>query len=224
MKYALIVAAVVSCASGQQAGNANAHYSTEAERANIAARMLAPGRDAEQKPAALVASLPIKPGMTVADIGTGPGYMLPYLSRGVGPEGRVLAEDVFPDMLEQARRRIEAEKLSNVTSILGTAEDPKLPAAAVDVAFLLDVYHHFDSPGRMLAQIRAALKEDGTLVLVDYYKRPGAMSGGNAVEHIRADQPDVIKEVESNGFKLASKRDHVPNSQYVLLFRKSKPN
>jgi ubiquinone/menaquinone biosynthesis C-methylase UbiE len=220
MKLAVLALTLVAAAAAQTDGNANAPYRTEQQRRDLASRIGSADRDKEQKPAELTASLALRPGITVADIGTGPGYMLPYLSRAVGPGGRVLAEDVFPDMLAQAKQRVEAEHLANVTTVLGTAGDPKLPAEAVDLAFVLDAYHHFDHPAQMLAHIRQALKETGTLVIVEYYRRPGAMGGCNAMEHIRADQPQVIKEVESNGFRLSSKHDHIPDRQYVLIFRK----
>jgi ubiquinone/menaquinone biosynthesis C-methylase UbiE len=220
MKLTILALAIASLLSAQVATKANSHYQTEQGRQQVSAGMLSPDRDREQRPRELIASLEIKPGMTVADIGTGPGYMLPYLSSAAGPKGRVIAEDIFPDMLERAKQRIAAERLANVATVLGTATDPKLPAGAVDLAFILEVYHHFDYPDRMLAQIRQALREDGRLAIVDFYRRPGAMPGGNALDHIRADQPEVIKEVESNGFRLLERHDQIPDRQYVLVFRK----
>ena len=226
MKLALLALTLVAAASAQTEGNANAHYRTEQERRDLARALSSSDRDKQQKPAELTASLAIRPGMTVADIGTGPGYMLPYFSRAVGADGRVFAEDVFPDMLEQAKQRIETAHLANVTAILGAADDPKLPPDALDVVFMLDVYHHFDHPDRMLARFRQALKDTGTLVIVDYYRRPGAIGSGNfAMEHIRADAPQVIEEVEKGGFRLGSRHAHIPDSQYVLIFRKgAEPN
>jgi SAM-dependent methyltransferase len=147
--------------------------------------------------------------------------MLPFLSEAVGAHGRVLAEDIFPDFLEAARRRADTAHLANVTLVLGTQTDPKLPAGALDLAFLLDVYHHFNYPGPMLAHLRDALRESGRLVIVDYYRRRDAMPSNDALEHIRADQPEVIHEVEAGGFHLVSKHDHIPDSQYVLVFRKA---
>ena len=67
---------------------------------------------------------------------------------------------------------------------------------------VLDTYHHFDYPEAMLGHIHDSLLSDGRLVIVDYYKRPDAMPGGRALEHIRLDEDDVIKEVEANGFQL----------------------
>lgn len=218
---ALILISAVS-ASAQVAEKANAHYATPEQRSAMARGMSDPSRDQEEKPRDLLASLSISAGMAVADVGTGPGYMLPFLSEAVGPRGRVLAEDIFPDFLDVARRRAETAHLPNVTLVLGTETDPKLPAGSLDLAFLLDVYHHFNYPGPMLAHLRDSLREGGRLVIVDYYRRRDAMPWQDALEHIRIDQPEVIQEVEASGFRLLSKHDHIPNSQYVLIFRKSR--
>lgn len=218
---AALVAIAAASAPAQVAEKANAHYATPEQRTALARGMSDPSRDQEEKPRELIASLSISPGMAVADIGTGPGYMLPFLSEAVGPRGRLVAEDIFPDFLDVARHRAETAHLPNVTLVLGTQTDPKLPAASLDLAFLLDVYHHFNYPAAMLAHLRDALREGGRLVIVDYYRRAGAMPWGDALEHIRIDQPDVIREVEGGGFRLLSKHDHIPNSQYVLVFRKA---
>ena len=94
---------------------------------------------------------------------------------------------------------------------------PKLPADTLDAALLLDVYHHFDYPGEMLAHLRDSLVSDGRLVIVEYYKRAEAMPGGRALTHIRLDMPDVIKEIEANHFHLIAEKEHIPDSQYMLI-------
>ena len=207
--------------AAQVAGQANSGYQTEQQRKNVAQGLADPARDEKQKPVDLIRVMGLQPGMTVADVGTGVGYMLPFLSRRVGPEGKVIAEDIFDDFLSAAKQHAEDTKLANVTFIKGTDTDPKLPEGGVDVVLALDVYHHFDYPDKMLAGIYKALKPDGKLVVVEYYKRPEAMPGGRAVTHIRLDMPDVIKEIESNRFHLLSEREHIPNSQYVLVLRKN---
>jgi ubiquinone/menaquinone biosynthesis C-methylase UbiE len=207
--------------TAQVAGPANAGYQTEQQRKGLAAGLGDPARDERQKPGELIRAMGLQPGMTVADVGTGIGYMLPFLSRRVGAGGRVIAEDIFDDFLASAKQRAENQKLANVTFVKGTETDPKLPGAAVDIVLALDVYHHFDYPEKMLAAIHQSLKPGGKLVVVEYYKRQEAMPGGRALTHIRLDMPDVIKEIEANHFHLVAEQEHIPDSQYVLILRKN---
>ena len=214
----LSLAAALSL-SAQVAGQANAGYQTEQQRKNVAQGLADPARDEKQKPGELIRAMGLQPGMAVADVGTGVGYMLPFLSRRVGADGKVYAEDIFDDFLAAAKGR--AKDLGNVTFVKGTETDPKLPDGALDIVMVLDVYHHFDYPEKMLAAIHKSLKPDGKLVVVEYYKRQEAMPGGRALTHIRLDMPDVIKEVEANHFHLISEKEHIPNSQYMLVLRKN---
>lgn len=203
----------------QVATEANKRYQTPQGRSTIAANLGGDSRQARQKPRELIALLGLSRGDTVCDVGTGVGFLLPYLNEAVGPKGRVVAEDIFPDFLAKAKSRATAEKLTNVTFVQGTDRDPKLPARTCDLVLVLDAYHHFDYPGEMLASIKASLTAKGRLALVDYYKRPGAMGGGtDAVAHIRLDMDDAIREVESHGFRALARGEHLPKSQYYVLF------
>ena len=213
--------ALACAASAQVAQQANTTYKTEAGRENVAKSLNSPQREGTEKPVELIQSMGLQPGMTVADVGTGPGFMLPYLSARVGPSGHVLAEDIFDDFLAGAKKTAQEHKLTNVTFIKGTETDPNLPAGQVDMELVLDAYHHFDYPEKMLAGLRKGLKPDGKLVIVDYYKRETAMPGGRALTHIRLDMPDVIKEVEANHFHLIMEKEHIKNVQYMLILEKS---
>jgi ubiquinone/menaquinone biosynthesis C-methylase UbiE len=204
--------------AAQVAQHANENYRTEQQRAGMTRTLTAADRDARQRPRELVAALELKPGMTVIDVGTGPGYMLPFLSEAVGPAGRVIAEDIFPDFLDQARHRAEAAKLPNVTFVRGDEKDARVPAGTGDVALVLDAYHHFDYPAEMLASVRRGLKVDGRLVIVEFHKSKDAM-GGRGEEHVRLGIDDAIREIEANGFKLVGRRDFVPKVQWIGIFR-----
>jgi ubiquinone/menaquinone biosynthesis C-methylase UbiE len=165
----------------------------------------------------------LQPGGTVADVGTGVGFMLPYLSHAVGDTGHVIGEDIQNDFLDKAKLKVQLSRLNNVQLVLGTDRDPKLPADSLEGVLVLDVYHHFDYPEAMLQHIRDSLLSDGKLVIVEYFKRRGAMPCGDpdlALRHIRLDQDDLIMEVEANGFRLISKHDLAPKSQYMAIFEK----
>jgi len=212
--------ALAGAMSAQVATQANSQYQTEQGRKTMAAGLGSPDRDEFEKPREVVRAMALQKGMTVADVGTGIGYMLPFLSRAVGPEGRVIAEDIFDDFLASAKQRAQNRNLANVTFVRGTETDPTLPEGAADEVLALDVYHHFDYPEKMLAGIHKALKPGGKLVIVEYYKRPEAMPDGRAMTHIRLDMPDVIKEIEANHFHLLSEKEHIKDSQYILILEK----
>src|ERR1022692_239467 len=126
MKIAIAMMALAGTLAAQVAQQANSGYQTEAARQSVAKSLADPGRDQTQKPGQLVAVMGLQPGMTVADVGTGVGYMLPYLSKRVGPAGHVIAEDIFDDFLAAARQTVENSNLTNVTFVKGAGTDPKL--------------------------------------------------------------------------------------------------
>jgi ubiquinone/menaquinone biosynthesis C-methylase UbiE len=196
----------------QVASKANENYKTKDGRDGVAKTLDNPNRDKSQKPEEIIAALDLKPGMSVADIGTGTGYMLPFLSRAVGPKGYVLGEDIAEDFLDRARARITSENLENTKLRLGTETDPNLPSG-LDVELVLDVYHHFDYPDKMLANLARALKPGGHLVIVDFYKK-------DRPDHIRLEREDVVKEIEANGFRVTALRDKIGNNQYMATFAK----
>jgi ubiquinone/menaquinone biosynthesis C-methylase UbiE len=217
-----MIVALVFCVGlhAQVAKDANKAYQSKEGRESIAKTLGDPHRDGRQKPAELMAALNLQPGMVVADIGTGVGYLLPWLYKSVGGMGKIYAEDIQFDFMEKARSLVAEQKIPNVQFVVGSERDPKLPENSLDLALTLDVYHHFDYPEQMLANIKKALKPNGRFAIVDFYKRPEAMPSGNAMQHIRLDLDDVIREVEENGFKLVKTSEHIPKSQYIAVFVK----
>ncbi|HUI55227.1 MAG TPA: methyltransferase domain-containing protein [Bryobacteraceae bacterium] len=220
-RIAICVLALAWGLAAQVAQQANSAYATAAGREGIARTLGSPNRDEQEKPRELVQAMGLQPGMTVADVGTGIGYMLPFLSQRVGPNGHVIAEDIFDDFLTAAKQVAENQGLKNVTFVKGAETDPNLPEGQVDMELVLDAYHHFNYPEKMLAALHKALRPDGKLVIVEYYKREGAMPNGRALTHIRLDMPDLIKEVEANHFHLVMEKEHIKNVQYMLILEKS---
>jgi len=218
---AALAVALAAGLAAQVATKANERYQTPEDRQRMAKSLADPGRDQAQKPGVLMSQMGLQPGMTVADVGTGVGHLLPYLSRRVGEKGHVIAEDIFDDFLAAAKQVATGEKLANVTFVKGDETDPKLPEAGVDMVLAFDVYHHFDYPEKMLAGIYKALRADGKLVVVEYYKREAAMPNGGALTHIRLDMPDLIKELEANRFHLVEERERIKNVEYMLILEKS---
>jgi SAM-dependent methyltransferase len=125
-------------------------------------------RAQEERPDLVLGALDIKPGMTVADVGAGSGYYTRRLARRVGSKGVVYAVEVQPAMLAVLQNHLARHHVVNVKTILGTATDPRLPAAALDLAIMVDVYHELEFPYEMLAAIVRALKPGGRLAFVEF--------------------------------------------------------
>lgn len=111
--------------------------------------------------------LAIRPGMAVADIGAGAGYYVGRLSRRVGPEGRVFAQDIERKYLDRLRGRVARERLSNVSLVLGEPHDPRLPPRSVDVALLVHMYHEIAQPFGLLANLAPAMRPGGRVAILD---------------------------------------------------------
>ena len=109
----------------------------------------------------------IKPGMSVADVGAGEGYYTVRLAPVVGKKGRVLAEDIVPEVRDALSDRVQRERLDNVAVKLGTPDNPMLPAQSFDRIFLVHMYHEVQSPYASLWHMREGLKPGGLAVLVD---------------------------------------------------------
>ena len=109
----------------------------------------------------------VKPGMSVADVGAGEGYYTVRLAPVVGKKGRVLAEDILPQVRDQLSDRVQREQLDNVAVKLGTPDDPTLPPNSFDRIFLVHMYHEVESPYAFLWHMREGLKKDGQVILVD---------------------------------------------------------
>jgi ubiquinone/menaquinone biosynthesis C-methylase UbiE len=215
------VSLVAGTSVAQVATTANEEYRTHALREKAASEMDPRTRGVIEWTDAMVDSLGLHAGDTVADVGTGVGHLLPYIEREIGSSGTIFAVDIYPEFLDRVRQRIAAKGWQNVHPVLGTERDPKLPANRLDAAILLDTYHHLDYPEATMQGVRRALKSGGRLFIIDYYRnRPNPAGSPDVVRrHIRLDRDDVVKEVEAQGFHVTKQWDHLPY-MYVLVFEK----
>ena len=179
--------------------------------------LVRPEREAEEHPDAALDAIGISKGAAVADVGAGAGYMTWRLATRVGPAGKVYANDIEPKMLALLRRNMEQRHLSNVETVLGTIDDPKLPHAALDLILLVDVYHEFSEPQKMLRHMRESLKPDGRLVLLEYRAEDPTVP--IRPEH-KMTVAQVKAEIEPEGFRLADTLEVLPR-QHILIFRKA---
>ena len=174
-------------------------------------------RQREEQPDKALAAFDLKPGMFVADIGAGTGFYSLRLAKRVTPGGVVYANDIQSGMLERLRANAAAQHITNIETVLGTESDPRLPAARLDLVLLVDVYHEFSRPQRMLHGIRESLKPNGRLVLLEFRKEdptvPIRPEHKMSVEEVRA-------EVTPEGYQFEKVVDTLP-WQHIIYFRKS---
>ena len=171
-------------------------------------------REDEEAPDVALNVLKIPKGAAVADIGAGSGYITVRLADRVGPTGRVFANDVQPQMLNILARRLDRSKITNVTLIEGTLDDPRLPPASVDLVLMVDVYHELSQPQSILRHLRESLKPGGRLVLLEYRKEDPTVP--IKPEH-KMSVAEARMEVEAEGFTL-SKVDEALPRQHILIF------
>lgn len=176
--------------------------------------LIRPERDREENTKLLIEALQVKEGQTIADIGCGNGFYTLQLAELVGPNGRVLAVDIQPEMLALLGERASGAGIENIEPILGAPADPKLPAGAVDVVLLVDVYHEFSYPERMLAAMRASLKPKGRIALAEY--RMEDPSVPIKLLH-KMSKKQILKEYRANGLTLVHEFDELP-WQHLMFF------
>ena len=173
-------------------------------------------RDIEEEPDRALDALGLKKGEVVADVGAGSGYMTVRMAKRVGNEGRVYAEDIQPEMIALLNKRLTQDKIANVIPVLGLINDPKLPDATLDLILLVDVYHEFSQPQQMLRGLRAALKPNGRLVLLEYRKEDPNVP--IRPEH-KMSVAEAKMELEAEGFTLTKTDERLPR-QHILIFTK----
>lgn len=174
-----------------------------------------PKRDEWQRPAHVVERLSLKGGMTVADIGAGTGYFLPYLSPAVGDTGRVLALDIEPTMVEFMKKRGEREGWKNVEARVVAGDDPQLPAGAVDRILIVDTWHHIPQRVAYVGKLRDALSEGGWVAVVDFDLDSRR---GPPREHKLAPEK-VASELAEGGLESEILKEELPD-QYIVVGRR----
>ncbi|MBY0496280.1 MAG: class I SAM-dependent methyltransferase [Cyanobacteria bacterium] len=176
----------------------------------------APDRDLWQRPDQIMDALGIADASVVGDIGAGSGWFTIRLARRVGPRGLVYAEDVQKEMINAILRRVGREGFNNVRPLLGSNNDPKLPAASLDAVLMVDAYHEVEDRVTMLANLAKALKPGGRLGIVDF-RLDGTGPGPDPEERVRPDV--VVADATRAGLKLIRQEPFLPY-QYFLIFGK----
>jgi len=171
-------------------------------------------RQREEDCRLLLEALDLEAGQTICDLGCGNGFYTLELARRVGPTGVVYAVDIQPEMLRMLAEAAGREGLTNIRPVLGTAIDPRLPAASVDLCLCVDVYHEFSHPEPMLARIRASLAAGGRLALVEFRGEDPAVP----IKPLhKMTKQQIRRELEAAGFRVAGEFDRLPWQHLVFL-------
>jgi len=167
----------------------------------------------------IVAAAGLKPEMTMADIGAGTGLFTLHFAQAVGENGKVYAVEIAKNFLEHIKARASKASATNVQTILCTERSVELPEASIDLAFICDVYHHFEFPSASLATLHKALKPGGKLVLIDFKRIPGE-SSDFIMGHVRAGQEVFEAEVIAAGFEKVDEVKDLLKENYFVKFRR----
>jgi ubiquinone/menaquinone biosynthesis C-methylase UbiE len=177
-----------------------------------------PNREKEEAPSKAIEMMQLKPSDVVADIGAGTGYFS-FRIAGHVPQGKVLAEDIDPEMIKDLRRTIGTKHVTNMQPVLGTTEDPKLPENAVDVVLFVDAYHEFDHPREMMEAIVKALKTGGRVIDLEYRAEDPTI---RILPHHKMTEAQATKEMAAVGLVHVKTSNDLPQ-QHFMVFQKPGP-
>ncbi len=175
-------------------------------------------RDAWQLPQWIVERMRLEPGMVVADIGAGTGYLLPFLSRAVGPEGKVYAVEIQPQLVDHLRKRAAAEHLDNVEVVLSTETDAPLPQP-VDRMILLHSYRELAQPIEMLRALKQRMQPTGRLFVIEFLPPPDPSGLPLPLpdEKVRVEPATIEAEARGAGLLATQRYTGLPH-QFFAMF------
>jgi SAM-dependent methyltransferase len=204
--FSLLMASLLSCTnepsppSAETPEGINANFLSEDLDVNeYVERFEGESREVFAERQAIVEALALSTGSRIADIGAGTGFFTALFAEEVSDDGTVYAVEISPKFLEHLRERFAAEESTPVRVVEGTRNSVELPPSSIDLAFICDVYHHFESPQDSLASLLSAIRPGGSLVLIDFERIPGE-SPDWIFEHVRAGEEVFRAEIEAAGF------------------------
>ena len=184
------------------------------------ARFEVESREVYQARREILKAMAIQPESRVADIGAGTGFFTLLMSKAVGEKGWSYAVEISPKFTQHLTVLFQERKLKNTTTVFCNDRSICLPPSSIDLAFICDVYHHFEFPKQTMESIHQALAADGRVILIDFERIPGT-SRDWTIGHVRAGKQTFIDEVQDAGFELIRERKITGfKENYFLEFRK----
>lgn len=178
----------------------------------------AESREVVRERDAIVAAIHVEPGTRVADLGAGTGLFMLPLSKAVGPDGELIAVDIVPSFLDRLRELAGDAGATNVRVVEGKEQATGLPEASIDLALLINVYHHLEYPVSYMRSVFETLRPEGRLVVVDFHRIEGVTTAP-MLKHVRADQATVRAEIESVGFVVTRDEPLLKQNYFMELRR-----
>lgn len=173
-------------------------------------------RDEFQKPAEVLKSLDLKPGLRVADVGCGTGYFTIPVAKAVGEDGSVLAIDISPQMLAYLEKRVKAEQLTNVVLKKVEADDPELPAGGIDLILMVDTIHYIKEKAAYAETLKKGLAPGGRLIIIDYIPKPMSERPWGPAPQQQISREDLGAELAKAGFREVRSFDYLPEQYFVV--------
>lgn len=185
------------------------------------ARFEVESREVYQARREILQVMAIQPGSRVADIGAGTGFFSILMNKAVGSKGWVYAVEISPKFTQHLTKLFGERNLKNTTTVFCNDRSVCLPPNSIELAFICDVYHHFEFPKQTMESIHQALSDGGRVILIDFERIPGK-SRDWTLGHVRAGKQTFIDEVQNAGFELVGERE-IPGFEenYFLEFRKT---
>ncbi len=174
-------------------------------------------RDCYQKPSEVIDALRLKPGMAVADLGSGSGYFTRRFIEAVTETGMVYAVDVEPEMLAYAKESVIHMRTAYTAEfILAQPDNPKLPFASIDLLFVCNTIHHLENRSKYFSELKSSLKPGARIAIIDFY--PDERSGNLGFpKHHLVSQDTIVQEMAAAGYQLAREHGFLLK-QYFLEF------
>ncbi|HKO31611.1 MAG TPA: methyltransferase domain-containing protein [Nitrospiraceae bacterium] len=174
-------------------------------------------RDQYQKPRQVIEALNLKPGLAVADLGSGSGYFTRRLIEAVTETGKVYAVDVEPEMLKYTEESVvHMHRSYTAEFILARPDNPKLPYESIDLLFLCNTYHHLEERAKSFSDAKSSLKPGGRIAIIDFYNDERSGDLGFPKHHL-VPRDTVIAELTKAGYRLVREHTFLPR-QYFLEF------
>lgn len=175
-------------------------------------RLEDPAREEWQKTEEVLRELKLRGDENAAEIGAGSGYISLRLAR---VAAQVFAVEVEPRLLQVLRDRIQNSLVRNVTPVLALPGDPLLPLGALDLALIVNTYHHFPDGPAYLRRLARSLRPGGRIVNIDFH--PQELPVGPPPEH-KLSRDEFLADARAAGLRLEREAGCLPY-QYFLVLR-----